>query len=410
VVEDELNAPLGQNAKAARKRLKIPVSIPQAVAAALGLFILAFAGWTLMVEDPLGGEPFAVTVISQAPGTANQAKPTGGASGDPSQGPRSYDGPDGQPRPDATNLMSPPAGANPKNGTQTVTIIDGSTGKRQEVAIPVSGDPAASRDQRLLERTPHGAIPRIAPDGTRPSEAYAQAVKRKPAQKDRPQIAIVVGGLGISADVTQQAINKLPGPITLGFMPYAQGADGQVKQARAEGHEVLLQVPMEPFDYPDNDPGPQTLLTTVSDSQNRDRLHWLMSRFQGYVGIVNYMGARFTATEEALAHVLKETAKRGLIYVDDGSSPRSLAGQIASTNNLAYAKTEIVLDAVPTPAHIEQALKRLESLAREHGKAVGFASAHPASIEQLAAWAKSLESRGMVLVPISEIALKPKSS
>ena len=167
---------------------------------------------------------------------------------------------------------------------------------------------------------------------------------------------------------------------------------------------------MEPFEYPDNDPGPQTLLTTLSMEQNLDRLHWLMSRFQGYVGIVNYMGARFTSSEQALAPMLKETAKRGLIYVDDGTAPRSLAGQIAGANGLPFAKAEIVLDAVPTQAHIDQALTRLEALAREHGTAVGIASALPASIERIAQWAKAAEGRGIVLVPISAVAIKPKSS
>ena len=130
---------------------------------------------------------------------------------------------------------------------------------------------------------------------------------------------------------------------------------------------MLLQLPMEPFDYPDNDPGPQTLLTSLNVEQNIDRLHWLMSRFQGYVGVTNYMGARFTSTEQALAPVLRETAKRGLIYVDDGASSRSLAGQIAGANNMPFAKAEIVLDAVPTPAQIDKALMRLEAMARERG-------------------------------------------
>ena len=103
---------------------------------------------------------------------------------------------------------------------------------------------------------------------------------------------------------------------------------------------------MEPFDYPDNDPGPQTLLTALDAGQNVDRLHWLMSRFQGYVGIANLMGARFTSSEAAMAPVLRETAKRGLIYVDDGSSPRSLASQIAGANNLAFAKADMTLDHV----------------------------------------------------------------
>ena len=149
---------------------------------------------------------------------------------------------------------------------------------------------------------------------------------------------------------------------------------------------------MEPFDYPDNDPGPQTLLTSLDAGQNVDRLQWLMSRFQGYVGIANFMGARFTASEQALAPVLRETAKRGLIYLDDGSSPRSLASQIAGANNLAFAKADVALDTVPTAVDIDRALGRLEALARERGIAVGMAGALPVSIERIANWAKAAEA------------------
>ena len=293
--------------------------------------------------------------------------------------------------------------------TKTITIIDGSTGKRQEVAIPGSRDVRAPLEQRLLETTRHGAIPRIAPDGARPAEIYARAMKPLEGRKDGPRIAIVIGGLGISANVTQQAMQKLPGPVTFAFSPYGAEVERLSTSARAAGHEILLQAPMEPFDYPDNDPGPQTLLTTLGVDQNLDRLHWLMSRFQGYVGIANIMGARFTSNEQALGPVLKETARRGLIYVDDGSSPRSVAGQIAGANNLPFAKAELILDAVPTSAHIDTALAKLEALAREHGSAVGR-SALPASIERITQWAKGAEVRGIVLVPITAVAIKPKSS
>ena len=135
----------------------------------------------------------------------------------------------------------------------------------------------------------------------------------------------------------------------------------------ADGHEILLQVPMEPFDYPDNDPGPQTLLSSLSGEQNVDRLQWLMSRFHGYVGVMNHMGARFTASEQSLAPVLRETAKRGLIYADDGSSARSLASQIAGANKIPFAKADVIVDAVPTSSEIDKALVRLETIARERG-------------------------------------------
>jgi len=220
----------------------------------------------------------------------------------------------------------------------------------------------------------------------------------------------VVGGLGIGAAGTADALRKLPVAVTLAFAPYGGDLERQVARARADGHELLLQVPMEPFEYPDNDPGPQTLLSSLDAGQNTDRLHWLMSRFQGYVGISNFMGARFTASEQALAPVLRETAKRGLIYLDDGSSLRSLASQIAGANNLAFAKADIVIDAVPNPADVDRALTRLETMARERGIAIGVASALPVSVEHIAKWAKAAESAGVLLVPITAAVAKAKSS
>ena len=220
----------------------------------------------------------------------------------------------------------------------------------------------------------------------------------------------MVGGLGIGANTTTDALRKLPGPVTLAFAPYGGDLERQVARARETGHEVMLQVPMEPFDYPDNDPGPHTLLTSIDAAQNLDRLHWLMSRFQGYVGIVNYMGGRFTASEQGMAPVLREAATRGLIYFDDGSSARSLASQIAGANNLAFAKADLVIDQVPTPADVDRALGRLETIARARGTAVGFAGALPVSIDRISRWIKAAESRGIQLVPITAVVARAKSS
>jgi polysaccharide deacetylase 2 family uncharacterized protein YibQ len=135
-----------------------------------------------------------------------------------------------------------------------------------------------------------------------------------------------------------------------------------------------------------------------------------MARMQGYVGVASLMGSRFTASDQALSPILREVAKRGLIYVDDGSSPRSVASQIAGANNLSFAKAEIVLDKLPTPKEIDQALARLEMTAREHGSAIGYATASPATIARIGEWAKKLNGRGFQLVPISMVTAKPKSS
>jgi uncharacterized protein len=396
MADDDLSAPLGQRAKK-KRRFALPVTVPQLIAGALTLFLSAVAGWTLLVDDPFGGEP--MVVVSMAGREAAQPQ-------------KATEAPTAQKKPGAAIIPTALADADkPAPGARTVTIIDGSTGKRQDVQVGGPGDsktvrPNAGIDPKLLETSLHGMIPTIAPDGARPAEAYARPVKAAGG----PRIAIVIGGLGVGANATSEALAKLPGPVTFAFAPYGTDIDRWVTRARGEGHEVLLQVGMEPFDYPDNDPGPQTLLTSASAEQNIERLTWFMSRFQGYVGVTNLMGARFTATDQAFAPVLREIGKRGLIYFDDGSSPRSLASQISGASHAAFAKADIALDAVPSSAEIDAALARLEAAARSRGIAIGTATALPVSIDRIAQWAKAAEARGITLVPVSNIANKPKSS
>ncbi len=402
---DDLNAPLGQNKK---KRLpRLPANTPQLLAVVLGLFGLAVAAWGIFVNDPLGGEP--VAVVATASPDARNAKPDPG-------GDREHARHDGQAgaAPNGAGVAKiaaePPA---PPPGAKTVTIIDGSSGKSHDVVLPGPGNggaPKAPLDPKLSEPTRHGAIPKIGPEGTRAFALYAEKREVPDNKKDWPRIAVIVGSLGISASGTADALAQLPAPVTLALAPYGSDLEKLAEQARAQKHEVLLQVPMEPFDYPDNDPGPQTLLTSLSPEQNVDRMHWLMSRFQGYVGMLSYMGGKFTASEASLSPVLREAAKRGLIYVDDGASARSIASQLAGSQNLPFAKTDIVLDTVPTPTEIDHALARLELSAREHGTAVGLATALPATVARIAAWAKAVEGKGFVLVPITMVAVKAKSS
>jgi polysaccharide deacetylase 2 family uncharacterized protein YibQ len=145
---------------------------------------------------------------------------------------------------------------------------------------------------------------------------------------------------------------KLPAAVTLAFTPYGSDPAKLAERARAQRHEILLQIPMEPFDYPDNDPGPQTLLTTLAPEQNLDRLYWHLSRFQGYAGIANFMGARFVVTDAAMQPIVREAAKRGLGYLDDGSAPRSVAPSLTAGQAMPFAKADFSIDAVPTALEI----------------------------------------------------------
>jgi polysaccharide deacetylase 2 family uncharacterized protein YibQ len=406
VATDDLNAPLGLNRPPARSRA--PRLAMLLAAGLLGGILTVFLAWGLFGNDPLGGEPMAVVSAGVTADRAAEGKPPAPPKAEPESDPNAP-ARDAAQKPPMPQEKPSAGAAGPAD--QIVTIIDGKSGARQEVRIPASTEGAASgsggADPQLTEMTRNGPIPRIGADGLRAAQVYAKSVAARP---NAPQIAIVISGLGISANGTTEAINKLPGPITFAFLPYGSDLERMTAKAHGLGHELLVQVPMEPFDYPDNDPGPQTLITSLPQEQNIDRLQWAMSRFQRYVGVANLMGARFTASELSLLPILREIGKRGLIYVDDGSSPRSLASQIAGGNSLAFAKASVVLDSVPSPGEIDRALVRLEGIARNNGIAVGFASGLPVSIERVGRWAKAAESRGFALVPISAAVGRDKPS
>lgn len=394
---DELSAPLGQD-KPRRRSYRLPFTAPQAIAVLLGLFLATFLGFAILNTDPMGGEP--VARVAYDPKTL----PGDGAAKAPAAAPAAP--------------KDVPAAKAPAAGQQTVTIIDGSSGARHDVVIGAGGETPASGAEpartsginpKLLENARYGMVP-VAAEGLKPFRAYAAGSDADRALAAKmPSVAIVVTGLGVGAAKTTEAILKLPGAVTLAFTPYGADPAKLVERARAQKHEVLLQVPMEPFDYPDNDPGPQTLLTTLAAEQNVDRLMWHMSRFQGYVGLANFMGSRFVTTDGAMQPVVREAAKRGLAWLDDGSAPRSVAGVIAEGQAMPFAKADVGIDTVPTPAEIDRALSRLEAIAKGRGAAVGVASALPVSVERIANWARQLETRGILLVPLTTVMLKPKS-
>tara|TARA_R110002110_G_scaffold12704_6_gene60646 strand:- start:5421 stop:6710 length:1290 start_codon:yes stop_codon:yes gene_type:complete len=257
-------------------------------------------------------------------------------------------------------------------------------------------------DPALIESAPQGPLPKIARDGRKPWQVYA-----RPLPADTPadrRIALVVSGMGISESATAHAIEVLPPEVTLSFAPYGGSLQSWIGKARDAGHEVLLELPMEPFGYPQNDPGPYTLLTTLEPSENMARLDWLMSRFTGYAGVMNYQGARFTASATALKPVMSTLVSRGLLYVDNGASARSLAPQLADDLNMVSVQATRIVDRMQSPEVIATSLDLLEQTSRETGRAIGVASGFPVTVDALAQWTSALKSEGYTLVPVTALA------
>ena len=237
-----------------------------------------------------------------------------------------------------------------------------------------------------------GLLPIIGADGRTAFDAY----RRPFLPNGRPRVALVIYGLGLDPRTTDLAIESLPAEITLAFSPYADNLQAWVDKARAHGHEVMLETPMEPIDYPDNDPGPYTLLAQAPPADTAKKMEWTLSRATGYFGLTNNMGSRFLTTASAYGAFATVARGRGLAFVDDGA-----ARPQASPAGLLRASAERSLDVEPAHAAIDQQLLALESSAQQRGQALAGGHAYPVTLETLAGWAHSLDARGFQLAPAS---------
>jgi polysaccharide deacetylase 2 family uncharacterized protein YibQ len=277
--------------------------------------------------------------------------------------------------------------------------------KVRQIIRPIYAGSSLVADPALIENTPQGPMPRIADNGRTPLQAYGG---NAPATAKKPRIAIVMLGLGASADATMRALSGLPTAVTVGFVPRDGDIQNLVNEARSRGHEVLLELPMEPYDYPDSDPGPHTLRTGQGGEANTHHLVWALTRFTGYAGVANEQGGRFLSNSEALEPVMTFLARRGLMFYDDGTTAKTAAPDLARQTGTAFAQGTFSIDKVQDGTAIDRALSDLESQARAHGSAVGTAFLYPVTVERLADWSRGLSSRGFVLVPASAIVGKAK--
>ncbi|MCZ4289725.1 divergent polysaccharide deacetylase family protein [Hoeflea alexandrii] len=412
---DKIHQPLGQDRKPGKHpggRSKRAWSTLLLTSAAVCAIIGAAAWMSLSGSRIKTGD----TVVMLERPEAETAAAAPDASADPQQAPGSDS--DAAQAPEADGALSTLHG---QSGAEVSTTL-GENGEEINKITPVTRPDnrpvlltppgrvgqnphlAHLPDPAVVEDTETGPLPVRGPDGERAFDIYA-----RPWSGARgARVVIVVGGLGLSQTGTQYAIRTLPEEVTLAFASNGNSLQRWMQEARRQGHEILLQVPFEPFDYPANDPGAGTLTVNAGAQANLADLHTAMARITNYTGITNFMGGRFLADPDALEPVMRDLAGRGIMFLDDGTSARSLTGQFAKTLGMPFAASDMVLDATQERGYILAKLDDLERIARRNGIAVGVASAFEVSVDAIATWAEEAKARGIEIVSASAVADDPE--
>lgn len=387
-VSKEIERPLGQDlppaaGKAGRRRItRKGLAVFAAIAALAGTSAIV-----AMQRDPLRRPAIPVEIAAAPPAPQQQAEPQQQLASREDLGP---DGP-------AIIHVNPPKDI---TATNSILSVEDPTQKGQNIRI------SHLPDRALIEASSEGPLPKRGADGRRPFDVYA-----RPWSGARgARVAIVIGGLAVSQTGTQAAIDKLPPEVTLAFATQGNSIGRWMQTARQRGHELLMQIPLEPFDYPTVNPGRATLTVEATPEENVDNLRWALSRTTNYTGVMNYMGARFVSDPQALGPVMAELGKRGLLYLDDGTSARSKAPDQAMKNGVPVATGDMIIDQVQDRGAILKKLDELESTARAKGFAVGTGSAFATTVDAVSSWANEAKKRGIEIVPISAVATDPEKS
>ncbi len=382
---DELRQPLRRRSLREKLRAMRPSALMSVSVLVVGCFAAAGV-WAVRTVPDKTGEPTVTVKIEKVDPIVTSSV-------------------EAEPDPDEADA-SPDVSDEPYDASRETIDLDlSNSDERQEAALvrPVRQSLVAAPRKSVSERGPHGLLPKISKKGKKPWLVYGAKVKTSTLRSATPKVAIVLGGLGLNGKLTQQAINELPSEVTLAFAPYGKRLQGKINEARAAGHEVMLQLPMEPFGYPSIDPGPRTLLASANSAKTIDDLKWHMSRFSGYTGVINYLGAKFTSEGENFAPVLKELNRRGLIYLDDGTSQRSLAGALGQVIGIPVRTAVEVIDSDATYNAVSAALARLEEKAARDGFAIGVGTGLATTLDALGSWSRDLSARNIILVPASAL-------
>ena len=380
-----------------------PISNPYLGAGGAALLVMISAAALILVAgDPHAGAP-RIRIPLQAPNAKLPPGPLRGAAG-PALGELVPGGITLDTLAPGQDVLMPGAAEPlaPLSGEAVITLPQGATmgagtpGARPAAATPRTVGPPlpAAPIAGLSAPGPGGVLPVIGKDGKTPFQAYARPFK----DTGKPRIALVVGGLGLNAAATRTAIERLPPEVTLSFVPYAEGLQGWVDLARADGHEVMLEIPMEPLDYPNNDPGPYTLMASARGEETVKRLEWLLARATGYFAVTNYLGGRFLGAEAGMGAFLGALKGRGLGFLDDGSAPMRI------NPGLPRASADTVVDEQLSAEAIDRQLLALEAAALQRGQSLGAGFAYPVTIDAVLRWSQGLAGRGYQLSPASAIA------
>ena len=219
--------------------------------------------------------------------------------------------------------------------------------------------------------------------------------------KQLPQVAIIIDDLGYDKKIARK-LSQLNGGITFSILPHSPYQESIARLAQKNGLSTMLHLPMEPFEYPNINPGPGTLLTSMTPDQLIRQLEENLASVPHITGVNNHMGSKMTAESSQMYQIFSVLKKRNLFFIDSRTSDKSLCKPSARLFQIPFAQRDVFLDHSQDPDFIRKQIRELIRIAQRNGQAVGIGHPHTITYEILQEMMPELEKK-VKLVPASAI-------
>lgn len=213
------------------------------------------------------------------------------------------------------------------------------------------------------------------------------------SKQQETTLNLIISNVGLSENLLKMALEKLSPEVSLAFYPLGDETRKQISQAQKKGFEVFVLCPMEPVNYPQNDPGPNVLLTGIPSEENVKRLESVINTCTNCSGIVGFKGSLFTISEPDLKPILQYLDLKKIHFIDDGSTSRSLSPKL-STNS---SQVTYIINTDNEKNSIHSVLAQIIQDAPSTKKMTAICDASFLSIEILSEWVKTLKDKNIVL-------------
>ncbi len=251
----------------------------------------------------------------------------------------------------------------------------------------------------LYETTSYGPLPiKRLTDGKTAFELYRPPFSRH--AETTGLISLVMADYGLSDKISAKAITTLPAAISMAISPYARMMQPKVTGARAYGHEVWLQLPIQDSSFGINDPGPATLLSGIKKEQNIMRLKTTLGRATGYVGLTFLSAPDFSGSTDGIDFLFDFMSQRGLAF-SSADTKDTLSSETVARIAVPFGKGNLWLNGNLAYQDITESLKTIESIAKKDGVAIAYFYPSPKIISTLAQWQKTLADKNIQLAPLS---------